>query len=373
MPQAASSDPRRRRLPTPTLAAKVIALRRRGAYPGRPTRVRMLETHFSCLFLVDDHVFKLKKPLRGQGLDHRSLASRERDCRRELRINRRLAPEVYLDVLPLRQAADGSLALAGAGRCVDWTLRMRRLPEAATLEAALQAGTVRRADARAIAATLTRFFAAANRPRIRGAGYRRLILASVAEAARRLSRRRDGLDPTRIARLANALRAGFAAFAPVIDTRVHAGCVVDGHGDLRPEHIYLGKAVQIIDAIEFDARLRCRDRLDDIAFLALECVRAGRPDFAAWLVADHRRLGHDDWPRGLLALYMARHAFNRARIALWHLDDPASGPPRRWQRLANRYLSLADELLRHLPPSPGAHVPTGVPATRTPSRTRSPG
>lgn len=368
-PATSSEAAHRRRRPLPSPLARVSALRPvNPCRDGKPS-ARTVETHFSWLVLTDDCVYKLKKPIRSNGVDHRSLASRRRDCRRELRLNRRLATDVYLDVLPLRQARDGRLALGGPGRCMDWVLRMRRLPDELTLELALRAHRATRADAEAIAAVLARFFASLSPVRIGGATYRRLLRQSVDEAARRLGLRAYGLPTTAIRPLRDALRAALEHHRDDIDARVLAGCVVDGHGDLRPEHIYLTRPPLIIDALEFDRRLRCRDRLDELAFLTLECERAGQPEFGAWLLDAYRRLSGDRWPPPLLPLYQARHAFNRARIAIWHLDEHGVGSRRHWQGEARRYLVLAERALARMRDCYGVSVP----ATRTPSRTRSPG
>ena len=109
------------------LAAKVAFLCRPGSYPELTARVTAIETHMSWLFLTDHHAYKLKKPFRRNGIDHRTLAMRRLGCSREVRLNRRLAPDVYLNVAPLTVTSAG-LALGGDGRPVDWLVCMRRLP-----------------------------------------------------------------------------------------------------------------------------------------------------------------------------------------------------------------------------------------------------
>ena len=117
----------------PPQARKLAFLGNPRMYPHRPAHVRIIETHFAWVFLAGRYVFKLKKPARYAGMNYRTLAAREHGCREELRLNRRLAPSLYLDVIPLTSRA-GRLCLDGQGRTVDFLVKMRRLPHAGMLE-----------------------------------------------------------------------------------------------------------------------------------------------------------------------------------------------------------------------------------------------
>jgi aminoglycoside phosphotransferase family enzyme len=108
--------------------AKVAALRRPDAYAGRPQTVEVVETHMSWVFLTPEHAYKMKKPVRYDGLDFSTLATRRFYCSEELRLNRRLTTDVYLDVVALRADALGALRIATAGAAVEWLVMMRRLP-----------------------------------------------------------------------------------------------------------------------------------------------------------------------------------------------------------------------------------------------------
>ena len=145
----------------PGLAAKVAFLRRPDAYPERPRAVEAIETHFSWVFLTDTHAWKLKKPVRYDSLDFRTPALRCHDCEEEVRLNRRLAPDVYLGVVPLTIDAEGRLALGGAGEVVDWLVHMRRLPHERMLDHLLATRPLARAEVEPVARLLARFFARA--------------------------------------------------------------------------------------------------------------------------------------------------------------------------------------------------------------------
>jgi aminoglycoside phosphotransferase family enzyme len=326
-----------------TLAAKVAFLRQPGSYPAPAPRVRVVETHMSVLFLAGGFAWKLKKPLARNGIDCRSEARRRRACLRELRLNRRLAPEVYLDVCALVDRG-GTLAIGGPGRPVDWLLRMRRLPDDRTLQARLRTGGVDRHDAQAIVGQLAPFFRDATPARLTAGRYRRKLLAAIDEATTRLLRPAYGLDAARIRAIADRLRA-CVGDRRILDAQQRARRVVEGHGDLRPEHVYLLRPPAIIDCIEFDRRLRLRDPVEELAFLALECDRQGEPRMDAWLFAAYGEATQDRPPRALVEFYKAFNALLRARIAAWHLDDPETGPAVRWKRRTADYLDHAERCL----------------------------
>ncbi len=141
---------------------KVAFLRAPAAYPGAPEEVRVEETHMSWVFLAGDRAYKLKKPVEYPFLDFSTLAAREADCRAGGRLNRRLAPDVYLGVVPLTAGDDGALALQGEGRVVDWLVTMRRLPGDRMLDAAIVSGAVTRRQIEDVADLLARFYGQAD-------------------------------------------------------------------------------------------------------------------------------------------------------------------------------------------------------------------
>lgn len=331
--------------PAQGLAAKVAFLRRPDSYPEPTTKVEPIEAHLSWIFLTDRHAYKLKKPIRHNGIDYRTPALRRLNCRRELRLNRRLAEDVYLEVVAMTAGSDGELALGNGGRKVDWLVRMRRLPGVLTLESRLQAGEVTAADARSIIARLAPFFAAAPRVPVTAAGYRRRLFRAIVEADATLRRVEYGLSATTIARLTGALRAFVGAQGTLLDARARAARVVEGHGDLRPEHIYLTRPPAILDCIEFDRRLRQRDPAEELAFMAMECDRAACPQFDRWLFTAYRELGADAPPRALIEFYKAYSAIMRARIAILHIDDPDTGPRQHWVDRADDYLAYCARYL----------------------------
>lgn len=330
----------RRGEPGITLADKVAFLRDPASYPDRPTTVEAIETHMSWLFLTPAHAWKLKKPYRHDLIDYATPAARERHCRLELRLNRRFAPQVYLAVVPL-VVRDRRLALGGRGHAIDWLVKMRRLPERLTLEHALQSGALRAADIHRVVDWLAAWFDRAPRARIAPATYRRRLRDDIAATADELARPAFALPARRIATLADALTAFVAERGELLDARVRAGRIVEGHGDLRPEHIYLTDPPTVVDCIEFSRRLRQRDPVDELAFLASECDRLGHPEADGRIFARWQRASGDAPTRALVEFHKCRNALIRAKIAAWHTLDPDTGPRRPWLTRAREHLHHA--------------------------------
>jgi uncharacterized protein len=134
----------------------------------------------------------------------------------------------------------------------------------------------------------------------------------------------------------------------LVASRVRGRHIVDGHGDLRPEHIWLGDQVRVIDCLEFNASLRAVDPFDEIAFLCLECERLG----CAWAAEHIRRWGRHMLPDGLsdelFAFYRAHRATLRARLSAAHLLELNPRTPEKWRRLTRTYLQLAWDDARRL-------------------------
>lgn len=325
------------------LADKVRRLRQPTAYPHAPERVELVETHMSCVFLAGERVYKLKKPVRFAFLDFSTLRAREIDCLEEVRLNRRLAPGVYLGVVPLTLGASGELSVAGEGGIVDWLVEMRRLPDALMLDRLLSARALDESRIDRLAETLAAFYRRAERSTITPAEYVARFFREHAENRRILTRRDFALDHGRVPALLDRLEADLAMLSPRLEERVVARRVVDGHGDLRPEHICFCEPIAIFDCLEFNRELRQVDAFDELAFLDVECALLGAPHVGARLIAETARRLEEAPPPALIALYGACRAVLRARLAVAHLLDAAPRDPKKWEPLAGRYMRLAEE------------------------------
>jgi len=322
----------------------VKALSRPEAYPDHPAEVSMQQTHISWLFFTRDFVYKVKKPVNFGFLDFTSLEARRRFCEEEARLNRRLAPDVYLGVRDIT-AADGEIRVGGPGNVIDYALQMRRLPESRMLPALLAAREVTSDTMYRVAALLAAFHAKAESgPAIDHDGTVGVILGNWEE---NFTQACPYLDWPLAREASDEICRRVLAFcrtrASLLDRRIAAGRIRDGHGDLRAEHICLTDPIVIFDCIEFNHRLRYGDVAADVAFLAMDLEERGFPDLAQTLVRAYGEYAEDAELPSVLDFYKCYRAFVRAKVACFRLDDPTvpAGEKRQAARAAARYLELA--------------------------------
>jgi aminoglycoside phosphotransferase family enzyme len=322
------------------LEAKVAFLSDPKVYPTPPRHLARRETHMSWVFIGDRFVYKLKKPVRFSYLDFCTLERRAAACRAELRLNRRLAPQVYVDVVPLT-LGDRGLAIRGAGRIVDHLVVMRRLDERQMLENAVIEGTLERVELDRLAAILASFYARARPSLTDPASFLADWRRKLAENRRVLADRALDLDFGTLAGIDRAQRRFLEDYAGFLIDRIARRKVVDGHGDLRPEHIWPGRPIAIIDCLEFSPTLRTVDPFDELAFLDIECRRLGAAWPGPYLARQvGRRLG-DRISTPLLAFYRCYRAATRARLAFAHLLEPDGREPDKWPTQGKAYLAIA--------------------------------
>jgi hypothetical protein len=307
----------------------VRALGDPGFYPHRPGAVEHVQTHISHVFLAGAFVYKLKKAVRFAFLDFSTPERRREGCHEELRLNRRLCPEVYLDVVPVTRAPDGGLRLGGPPPALDHVVRMRRLPAAGMLTQLLAAGAVEPAMMDALAARMAAFHAGAPAgPAVAAeAGPETLVArweANLAGAAEfvgdlLLAEDRDVLadfGPTFVRRHDTLLRA-----------RQRAGRIREGHGDLHAEHVCfvdrpvaaaglpaLAPGIYVFDCIEFSFAFRCNDVASEIAFLAMDLDALAHPDLARAFVAAYAAAAADPVLPVLVPFYACYRACVRGKV-----------------------------------------------------------
>jgi aminoglycoside phosphotransferase family enzyme len=317
---------------------KVAALRVPLSYPGGIRRVEAIETHFAWVFLAGRHAYKLKKPVRQAAMDYRSLAAREHGCREELRLNRRFAPQVYLGVVPLT-VQGGSLVVGRGGAVVDWLVKMRRLPASGMLDRRLLRRALRRDELDRLCTRLAGFFARAESVPFGEETYIARLRREVLQNRRTLRGARAHGCRALADSAADTQREFITRARHLLEGR--AGRVVEGHGDLRAEHVHLGPPVCVIDCLEFSRELRLLDPVEELAFLSLEVERLGWPRLAAEIPRRVCALRGDSVPEAVVSFYTSHRASTRAKLALWHVGDPQFPDARPWIARARSYLEDA--------------------------------
>lgn len=316
------------------------------SYPGNPGSIELRQTHASCVFLTERDAYKLKKPVDLGFLDYSTPRRRALMCRREVVLNQRLAPSVYLGVERL-VASPGGFRVRQRGRALDYLVHMRRLPDQATLAARLAAGTVSRDDLVLLARRLATFHAAAAAAPA-PYGSLAVLRRNAEENLEHVAGPGADVLPGAAAIVREYTGRFFRCGRPLIDSRLAAGRIRDGHGDLRCEHVYFeGDEVLVIDCIEFNRRFRYGDTALDLAFLLMDLEVSGYPDHAATL-ADEYGAASGDEPGTLLEFYRSYRAMVRAKVAyLRSLETEFAPAERERARLeAMSYLQFAARFTR---------------------------
>jgi hypothetical protein len=344
------------------LPAVVEAMTRPEMYPDHPRSVEIRQTHVSYAFIAGDHVYKIKKPVRFAFLDACTLARRHQLCLDEVRLNRRLAPDVYLGVVPILRRGGGELALGATsnggddtGAAVEWAVRMRRLAEATMLDRMVAEGRVSATQIRAIAARLAAF----HRASAADLGWKygaaasiwRLVRGNVGELALDCA---DAIAPGELEELERFAQRIIELRWSLLNRRALGGRVREGHGDLRCEHVSLADdSITIIDCVEFSEGLRYVDVASDIGFLAMDLDRLGARGLSDELVGAYREAAGDaDLPL-LVPLYKFHRALVRAKVEGLTSRDAAIAPERRAAAAdaARRYVALAIDFTRESRPA----------------------
>lgn len=277
--------------------------------PAGDLGLKVLETHSAVLFFVDDRVYKLKKAVDLGFLDHRTVAARKAACEQEVALNRRLAPDVYLGVWDV---------VGPDGEPCDHLVVMRRMPDDRSMTRCVRAGEDVD-DALRQVAHLVATLHAGEPPSPRAAE-----LASV-DAVRgnwqesftqlRGLEGGAGLDGTTCGRIEELVEDYLAGREPLFRHRIDEGWVRDGHGDLMADDVYLlPDGPRILDCLEFDERYRIGDVVGDVAFLAMDLERLGRPDLARRFLDRYREMAAATWPPSLGHHLIAYRAHVRAKV-----------------------------------------------------------
>lgn len=300
---------------------------------GPLLRAEVFETHTAILFFVGDRVYKLKKPVDLEFLDYTTVTARRAACEREVALNRRFAPDVYLGLGEFHSPDDTETP--------EPLVVMRRMPENRRLSHLLREGAAVDDVLRSVARHLAAWHASAPRGRDVDEQGTRDALSSRWEASfdqvRALAA--DGLVPDEVTEVERLVRRYLAGRKRLFDSRIEQGRVVDGHGDLLAEDIFcLDDGPRVLDCLEFDDHLRYVDGLDDAAFLAMDLEQLGAPEAAAYFLAQYGEYSSDPAPPSLWHHYVAYRAFVRAKVSVIQARQGASGAEAASRRLASTAL-----------------------------------
>jgi hypothetical protein len=315
------------------------------ALPDETSTVTVVQTHISVVFVADEFVYKIKKPVNFGFLDFSTLEKRRHYCFEEVRLNNRLSQGIYLEVLPVRQAGGGHRLGAGEGDVVDYAVRMRRIPDDVLMKSMFLQGRLSSSHLEMLGQALARFHARALRTDdIDGFGLPERFRVNTDENFQQVDpyvgrtiHRRDYGD------LLRWTDSFYRSKGNLFRRRVREGMIRDCHGDLHMEHVCFMEPLAIIDCIEFNDRFRYGDVVADAAFLLMDLEYHGGNQLAGELWDAYGRGSGDGEVESLLTFYKVYRAFVRGKINSFQVDDPAMTPETREEagKRAGRYFQLA--------------------------------
>jgi uncharacterized protein len=292
------------------------------AYPEPVSSVHLVQTHVSFIFITDEFVYKIKKPVNFEFLDFTTLERRRYFCNEEVRLNRRLCPDIYLGVAELRESPDGA-RFYGDGTIIDYAVRMKRLPEERMLDRLLREGRVTSEDIGRIARTIGDFHRRAERSReIDRYGSIESIRRNWDENFRQIERVTPSLFSTKdLCIIRDWVEVFLCEQEGALADRVARGFIRDCDGDIHMGNICLGDKVFIFDCIEFNERFRYSDTAADIAFLLMDLDFHGRRDFSVLLLDEYIDVTGDTEIGRVLDFYKTYRAVIRGKVAGFKMLD----------------------------------------------------
>lgn len=310
----------------PTLLAQLSQPR---AFPVPVERVEVHQTHISAVFVAGEFAYKIRKPVKLPFLDFSTLERRHHDCEEEVRLNRRLARKIYVGVVPICEDHDGC-HFEGNGDVVEWAVKMRRLPEEASLQARIWGGTLERQSLIDLGKRLSAFHRTARRdPHIASFGRFEGVALNLRQNLE-LARHQVGreISPEVFRRLEHCQEASLERLRPLIEARAGRGVPCETHGDLHLDHVYFfpGETppddVVMVDCIEFNERFRYTDPIADMAFLVMDLKFHGRRDLARLFAESYFAASADAEGRALLGLYSGYRAAVRGKVEGMLREEP---------------------------------------------------
>jgi aminoglycoside phosphotransferase family enzyme/predicted kinase len=330
-------------------------------YPHRAEPFAVRQTHISWVFLAGPYAYKLKKAVALGFLDYSTPALRRHFAAEELRLNRRLADEVYLGLVPVKER-DGKAFLATRGDEegdeIDTVLRMKRLPEGVTLErrlrtaegASLESLARKEADGKLLIDRLLErivpFYRGAPPAAPESGLGRPPVLRDILHEnyAHVEALQGELLGPGRFRAIVSAQLSFLTLRAGLFEQRASEGRVVDGHGDLRAEHVVYLPECRVLDCVEFSERYRVLDAAADLAFLRMDLGFLHQPELADYLIERYVELSGDRDLAGVLDFYASYRALVRGKVEGLRARAAEVDPGERQASAgrARRYFQLAD-------------------------------
>jgi hypothetical protein len=305
----------------------------------------LVQTHISLVFVADEFVYKVKKPVDFGFLDFTTFEKRAYYCKQELNLNRRLAKNIYLSVLPIRFDGKKYSLRSRKGEIVEHAVKMRRISEQRLMKSLYERGALTDNHLRRLARTLATFHAHALRSaEIDGFGEPERFRINTDENFAQIHKYTGvSIDKEQFGSLQVWTDRFYRTRGELFERRIREGKIRDCHGDLHMEHVCFSRSLSIIDCIEFNDRFRYSDTVADMAFLLMDLEYHGGKKYSASLWKHYREFAGEEAVEPLLDFYKVYRAVVRGKVNSFQVDDPTISAENKDKavRRAKKYFSLA--------------------------------
>ena len=332
----------------PELPEIVQALLEPKAYPEPTQGVELVQTQMSFVFLADSYVYKVKKPVNLGYLDYTTLDKRRFYCQKEIELNRRLCPDVYLDVVPITRR-QGEFLIGGQGKAVEYAVKMRRLFREQMMDVLLGSNQVSPKMLTELAQKLVEFHRRAEtNESISTFGDLDALTKNTEENFNQtIQYIGNTISSKRYQQIKDYTHSFLREKASLFGKRTRDGRIRDCHGDLHAAHICFTNGICIYDCIEFNDRFRYGDVASEVAFLAMDLDRYGQTDLSQNFVNAYVEMSQDKELKELLNFYKCYRAYVRGKVNCFKLDDPHISEEEKAEVLATAksYFELAESYI----------------------------
>lgn len=329
----------------------VEALLKPEAYPQDADKIELIQTHISFVFLTKNNVYKVKKAVNFGFLDFSTLEKRRVFCEKELELNRRLCPDIYLEVVPINKS-NANIMVKGSGETVEYALKMKRLPQERIMTVLLKENKVDKKTIDEIAGIVAQFHSKTQTSsEISQFGSLKIVKTNWDENFAQTTKYINQTIPQQEFQFMQTKINDFMEKnKPIFESRIDGKRIRDCHGDLHSGNIFITDKICIFDAIEFNDRFRYSDVAADVAFLAMDLDFQQRSDLSNYFIERYLAYSKDQQLKQLLAFYKCYRAYVRGKVISFKLDDPniTSAEKESATNEAQAYFKLAAEYAKNL-------------------------
>lgn len=307
---------------------------------------KVIQTHTSWVLLLEDIVYKIKKPVNFGFLDYSTLEKRLENCKKEVELNKRLCQWVYIGVVPISFIGN-RYVIEDSSNPVGYAVKMRRIPEERLLKNMLS--EISKDDMKRLARHIANFHLKAER---RDEFGRLEVMKFNTDENFMQTEKYIGItiekeDYEYIKEKTNRF---YEKYQGLFEKRIREGRIRDGHGDIRLEHVaFLQEGICVFDCIEFNDRFRCGDMLNDMCFLSMELDLMEREDLSKVYEEEYQKITEDEEFDLFLPFFKCYRAYVRGKVNSFLLDDPHYTQKEEAKVLAQRLFKLSKRYAEGIP------------------------